>query len=134
MARPVVDSYTKTVLADEGYVSPIKGINEPRTFFKKTEFWKCSAEYRVQPADYGWKLTRQNTTDTLFPLFETEEIATRVMDWCVQNDASVELAIAYLLNGDLDPLLRLLDYIGEVARGERPATIELVPYMEETDG
>lgn len=125
MSRSNIDSYTGTVLSEESYVSPIQGINKPRTLFKDNGGWKCGAQYRVYPADYGWKLVRQNTADHFFPIFETEEIAVRVMDWCVRNDASVELAIGYLLNGDLDPFFRLLEFIGMVMKGEEVSSEKL---------
>lgn len=131
MSNRSTDSYTGEPLTGEAiYRSKIRGINEGRGFYKKGQPWKCSVQYRVEEEGPIWRLHRENTASTLFPTFETEEIAVRVMDWCVRNDASVELAIVHLLNGELDPLLRLLGYIERVVHGTEPDSIQLTEGVE----
>lgn len=122
MSRQIVDSYTKEPIAEE-YVSQIAGINQPRSLYKASQAQR-TAQYAVSPAAEGWKLVREGCPESLFPHFATENVAAQVMDWCVQNDASIAVAIHWLARGEVSPFFRLLDEITNVAqRAGVPTTV-----------
>lgn len=115
MARKVISSYTGE--ASEVYVSKIEGINEPRTFYKKGEAWRCRAQYGVHPRDGGerWIVLREGCPDSFLPMFGTKWEAEAVMNWCFENDGSVGVAIHWLNRGDATPYINLLTRIQQVA-------------------
>jgi hypothetical protein len=122
LSKQIIDSYTKEPLADE-YVSQIPGINRPRSLYRE-ELTRRTAQYAVSPAAEEWKLVREGCPESLFPRFQSENVAAQVMDWLVLNDASVAIAIHWLAKGDVDPFFRLLDDITKVAeRATVPDTV-----------
>lgn len=109
------DSYTGDPYVED-YQSPIEGIERGRSpFYKDRELQTLSEQYQTVPAAEGWLVHRRGCPATLSPVLPTQHQAVAVMDWLVQNDASVGVAVHWASKQNIEPLIRLLDRIIEVA-------------------
>lgn len=119
------DSYTGVPI--QKYVSQIPNIGKGRSpFYKEAELRKISAQYHIGPADGGavaqpvpgegaWYLRRVGCPAHFFPALRSSAVAQAIMDWCVKNDASVQVVIHWLKEGEAEPYFRMLDQIAEIA-------------------
>lgn len=131
----VIDSYTGDPYVED-YISPIEGIRRGReSFWRRAELARASTQYWVSPLPSdpasvdspaapdpteshlrtsrpsGWQLRRLNSPSDLFPVFPDQKTAVRVMDWCVSNDASVQIAVHWLEKSNPVPFLCMLQDI-----------------------
>lgn len=144
MAPQVLDSYTGDPYVED-YVSPIADIKRGReSFWRRAEIAKAAEQYWVSPSfppeepdaaqpaspslppvshavdrrPSGWLLRRREAPIDLFPLFPSQAVAVRVMDWCVRNDASIKIAVHWLDRGNPTPFLCMMqDIIKEITNG-----------------
>lgn len=115
--REVSDSYTGD-LYEEEYTSSIPGIEKGRSpFYKDRELATISEQYWISPLNGGWLLRRRGCPDAMLPVFPALTQAQHAMDWAVQNDGSVRIAIHWLNKQSFDPYFKLLDKLMEVAYG-----------------
>jgi hypothetical protein len=114
----VFDSYTGEPFKEE-YQSQIEGISEGRSpFYKARELQFISEQYHVSPAAEGWRVRRRGCPAELFPVMPAQLQAVRMMDWMVQNDGSVGVAIYWLSRKQLQPFFNLLDRLMIAAETE----------------
>jgi hypothetical protein len=120
--KAILDSYTKETIA-LSYVSPFKGINNPRTLYKP-DGCPVSAQYSVAKREDGLFTVRREGASANFLPPVAEAYTRKLLDWLVTNDGSVTIAIHWINLNEFDPYFNLLAKVQEALYAQPISTPE----------